>query len=66
MERAMGEGGFYVLVPDNETGVEVDRRRILWGVGDVVEGRPGLSRWREEWKGRAEEWMAGVGEVRIG
>lgn len=65
MERVMGEGGFYVLVPDNETGVEMDRRRMLWGVGDVVEGRPALSRWREEWKGRAEEWMAGRGEVKV-
>lgn len=65
LERAMGEGGFYVLVPDDETGVEMDRRRMLWGVGDVVEGRPALSRWREEWKGRAEEWMAGAGELRV-
>lgn len=58
LEEKMGEGRFYVLCPDGDVSVEMDRRRMLWAVGDVVEGRPPLSRWREEWKGEAEEWMA--------
>lgn len=58
LEQKMGEGKFYVLCPDNDVDERMDRRRILWGVGDLVEGRPPLSRWREEWKGSAEEWMA--------
>ena len=57
LEGKMGEGVFYVLCPDNDVSVSQDRRRMLWGVGDIVEERPPLSRWREEWKGRAEEWM---------
>ena len=57
LERKMGEGAFWVICPDNETSEEKDRKRMLWTAGDAVEGRPPLSRWREEWKGMAEEWM---------
>jgi len=57
LDEKMGGGAFYVVCPDNDTSEEVDRKRMLWGVGDVVEGRPPLSRWREEWKGEAEGWM---------
>ena len=56
--QKMGEGVFYVLCPDNDVSVDKDRRRMMWAVGDVVRERPPLSRWREEWKGRAEEEMA--------
>ena len=58
LEQKMGEGQFYALCPDNDVSTEMDKKRMLWSVGDVVEGRPPLSRWREEWKGKAEEWMA--------
>jgi len=57
LEEKMGEGRFYVICPDNDVSVEKDKKRMLWAVGDVVEGRPPLSRWREEWKTQAEEWM---------
>jgi hypothetical protein len=56
----MGEGKFYVICPDNDVSEEMDRRRMLWGVGDLVEGRPPLTRWREEWKERAEEGIRGM------
>lgn len=55
----MDEGSFYVLCPDNDVSEKMDRRRVLWSAGDLVEGRPPLTRWREEWKGRAAEWMEG-------
>lgn len=54
----MGEGRFYIICPDNDVSEETDRKRMLWSVGDVVEGRPPLTRWREEYKEEAEEWMA--------
>jgi hypothetical protein len=60
LERKMRDGRFYVLCPDNDVSEETDRRRMLWGVGDVVEGRPPLTRWREEWRARAEEGMKGM------
>lgn len=50
-------GAFYILCPDGETRPEVDRLRILWGAGDLTEGRPALSRWHPDWKSLFEEWM---------
>ena len=58
LEQKMTEGVFYVICPDNDVTVEKDRKRMLWSVGDVVNERPPLSRWREEYKREAEEWMA--------
>ncbi|TAQ89288.1 hypothetical protein B7494_g2363 [Chlorociboria aeruginascens] len=58
-EKKIEEGKFYIVCPDNETSETVDRKRMLWGVGDIVYGRPALSRWREGWKQKSEEWMAG-------
>ena len=52
MEAKMGEGKFYIVCPDNDVTEEMDKKRILWAAGDVVEGRPPLTRWRGEWKGR--------------
>lgn len=57
LERGMGEGKFYVVCPDNDVSEEMDRKRMFWGVGDVVYGRPPLSRWRDGYRDDAEEWM---------
>ncbi|KAH8892511.1 NAD(P)-binding protein [Thozetella sp. PMI_491] len=57
LEEKMAEGKFYVLCPDNDVAEETDKKRMLWSVGDLVEGRPPLTRWRDEWKGKAQEWM---------
>lgn len=35
-----------------------DRGRILWGATDAIEGRPPLTRWRDEWKEKHKEWLA--------
>ena len=53
----MRAGQFYVLCPDNDTSKDKDKKRILWSAGDAIEGRPPLSRWREDWKDKAEAWM---------
>ena len=50
-------GEFYVLVPDNETRRETDELRIMWTAGDIVEGRPALSRWHRDYKALFEEYM---------
>ncbi|KAI0845254.1 NAD(P)-binding protein [Daldinia vernicosa] len=57
LEAKMGEGRFWVVCPDNDVDEETDRRRMVWAAGDAVEGRPPLSRWREEYKGEFGEWM---------
>ena len=55
LKNAMGEKKFYVICPDNDVSEDTDRRRILWGARDLVEGRPPLSRWREDWKEAAQK-----------
>jgi NAD(P)-dependent dehydrogenase (short-subunit alcohol dehydrogenase family) len=54
----MDEAKFYIMCPDNDVSEELDKKRMLWSVGDIVNGRPPLTRWRPEFKEEAEEWMA--------
>lgn len=30
---------------------------MLWGASDAIEGRPPLTRWRDEWKEEHSEWL---------
>jgi len=49
---------FYIICPDDQVTEETDKKRMLWSVGDIVNERPPLTRWREEYKEEAEKWMA--------
>ncbi|KAL8829630.1 MAG: hypothetical protein Q9170_006087 [Blastenia crenularia] len=60
LQQKMNEGVFYIICPDNDVTVEKDRKRMLWSVGDIVNERPPLSRWRDEFKSEAEEWTRTV------
>lgn len=55
--QRMDEGNFYVICPDNDVTEETDKKRMLWSVGDIVNGRQPLSRWRDEYKEEAAKWM---------
>lgn len=57
LETKMQEGKFYVICPDNDVTEEMDKKRMLWDREDLVKGRPPLTRWREDYKAEAEEWM---------
>ncbi|KAF2713804.1 NAD(P)-binding protein [Pleomassaria siparia CBS 279.74] len=57
MYQKMQDGKFYIICPDDDVSEATDKKRMLWTVGDVVEGRQPLSRWREEYKSEAEKWM---------
>ncbi|KAK3344455.1 short-chain dehydrogenase/reductase [Lasiosphaeria hispida] len=57
LEARMAEGRFYILCPDNDVSEETDKKRMQWAVGDLVESRPPLTRWREDWKTKAQEWI---------
>jgi NAD(P)-dependent dehydrogenase (short-subunit alcohol dehydrogenase family) len=46
---ALDRGDFYIICPDDETTWEMDRKRILWSAGDLVENRPALSRWHHDY-----------------
>jgi hypothetical protein len=54
----MEQEKFYVICPDNDVTEETDKKRMLWSVGDIVNERQPLSRWREEYKDEAAKWMA--------
>jgi len=58
LKSKMDKGRFWCICPDNDVTEEMDRRRMLWTAGDAVYGRPPLSRWRQEYKEEAEEWMS--------
>ena len=58
MLRKMGEDKFYIICPDNDVSEEMDKKRMLWSVGDIVKERPALSRWREEWSKEVEDATA--------
>jgi NAD(P)-dependent dehydrogenase (short-subunit alcohol dehydrogenase family) len=45
---ALARGDFYVICPDDDVTPEMDRKRILWGAGDLIENRPALSRWHPD------------------
>ncbi|EAT80142.1 hypothetical protein HBH56_094920 [Parastagonospora nodorum] len=57
MYKKMTDGKFYIICPDNDVSEEMDKKRMLWSVGDIVSERAPLSRWREEYKKEAEEHM---------
>jgi hypothetical protein len=56
--KKMSEDQFYIICPDNDVDEETDKKRMLYAVGDIVQGRPPLSRWREDWKDKAAETIA--------
>ncbi|KAF3766329.1 hypothetical protein M406DRAFT_356286 [Cryphonectria parasitica EP155] len=57
LEEKMKEGKFWVLCPDDQVTEELDRKRMLWGASDAIEGRPPLTRWRDEWKDKHQKWL---------
>lgn len=61
LEEKMKEGQFWVLCPDNDVSEELDRKRMAWGAGDMIRGRPPLTRWREDWKEKAQKEIGNMG-----
>ena len=47
---ALERNDFYIICPDDETSSETDKKRILWQALDMIENRPALSRWHEDYK----------------
>ncbi|CBQ71137.1 related to oxidoreductase [Sporisorium reilianum SRZ2] len=50
-------GSFYILCPDNETKREVDLARMEWNVNDVIQDRPALSRWHDDYSAEFNEFV---------
>ena len=43
-------GDFYILCPDNDVTRQMDNARMEWAMGDLIENRPPLSRWHNDYK----------------
>lgn len=59
MLEGIARGDFYLWCLDNETSMDVDMKRILWNAGDIVEGRPALSRWHPDHKEAFAAYLGG-------
>lgn len=62
-EHVLEHGDFYVICPDNETNTKLDKARIQWALGDIIENRPALSRWHPECE-RAAGLGVGLADTR--
>ncbi|NTF33315.1 SDR family NAD(P)-dependent oxidoreductase [Rhizobium skierniewicense] len=49
MVDSIGNGDFYILCPDGDVDRRTDEKRILWAANDIVENRPPLSRWHDDY-----------------
>jgi len=49
MVTGINNGDFYILCPDNDVTREIDERRMLWAVHDIIDNRPALSRWHPDY-----------------
>ena len=58
MLARMADGDFYLLCPDNDVTPQMDRKRIAWAAGDIIENRPALSRWHPDYKVAFDKHMA--------
>jgi NAD(P)-dependent dehydrogenase (short-subunit alcohol dehydrogenase family) len=58
MLAAIDKGDFYILCPDNDVSSELDKKRIQWAAGDLIEGRPALSRWHPDYAEAFKRFIA--------
>jgi NAD(P)-dependent dehydrogenase (short-subunit alcohol dehydrogenase family) len=57
MATSIDAGDFYVLCPDHDVPRTLDEKRIAWAAGDIIENRPPLSRWHEDYKKPFAEFL---------
>ena len=53
----MALGDFYILCPDNDVTRDIDNRRMGWAAGDIINNRPALSRWHQDYKAEFEAYL---------
>ncbi|SPO32316.1 related to oxidoreductase [Ustilago trichophora] len=57
MVERIKAGLFYILCPDHETPREVDLARMEWNVNDVIQDRPALLRWHEDYSSQFNDFV---------
>lgn len=58
MLAGITKGDFYILCPDNDVSVELDKKRIQWAAGDLIENRPPLSRWHADYAAQFDKFRS--------
>jgi NADP-dependent 3-hydroxy acid dehydrogenase YdfG len=62
MVPRLSAGDFYIVCPDDEVSRDMDRARIAWAAGDIIENRPPLSRWHGGYDAEFEAFEARFSE----
>lgn len=57
MITSIDAGDFYILCPDNDVTRSLDEKRIRWAAEDIIQNRPPLSRWHEDYKTAFAEFL---------
>ncbi|MBK5511827.1 SDR family NAD(P)-dependent oxidoreductase [Pseudomonas sp. TH15] len=60
MIEKMAEGDFYIFCEDNEASWELDQRRMQWAADDMIQNRPALSRWHEDYADEFIDYIADI------
>ena len=58
--EGMGNGDFYIICPDNEVTRETDNKRILWAAQDIIQNRPPLSRWHQDYAQKFAQFLESI------
>jgi len=58
MEDMLKQDKFYIICPDNDVTVELDKRRIQWTADDMMKDRPPLSRWHPDYKDAFQQFAS--------
>lgn len=57
MITSIDAGDFYILCPDNDVPRTLDEKRIRWAAEDIIQNRPPLSRWHDDYKTTFSEFL---------
>lgn len=57
LDDGLSANQFYILCPDNEVSVELDKKRMQWNLDDILKDRPALTRWRPDYKDQVAKYF---------
>lgn len=57
MTTSLERGDFYIICPDNDVTEAMDKKRMAWAMGDLIDNRPPLSRWHPDYADAFNSYM---------
>ncbi|GGJ94747.1 SDR family NAD(P)-dependent oxidoreductase [Pseudomonas matsuisoli] len=58
--EGMSAADFYIFCEDNEASWELDQRRMQWAADDLIQKRPPLSRWHQDYERQFQAYIADI------